>query len=118
MTMVTAMVSPRARAKARNMEPMIPVRAQGTTTCHVASQRVAPKRHGGFALFARNGQQDFARNGNDEWDDHDGQHDSRSEKTHSVIRALKKRRNPRVVLSAGPTVVRISGTTTKIPSNP
>ena len=42
MTMVTAMVSPSARAKARNTEPMMPVRAHGTTTCQVASQRVAP----------------------------------------------------------------------------
>src|ERR1700722_19296288 len=42
MTMVTAIVSPSARAKARNTEPMMPVRAHGTTTCQVDSQRVAP----------------------------------------------------------------------------
>ena len=42
-TIVTAMVSPRARANARNIDPIIPVRAHGTTTCQVDSQRVAPK---------------------------------------------------------------------------
>src|ERR1700722_2702692 len=42
MTIVTAMVSPSARARARKTEPMMPVRAQGTTTCQVDSQRVAP----------------------------------------------------------------------------
>ena len=41
--MVTAMVSPRARAIERNTEPMIPVRANGTTTFQVVSQRVAPR---------------------------------------------------------------------------
>src|SRR5260370_29482976 len=40
--MVTAMVSPSARASARKIEPKIPVRANGTTTFQVASQRVAP----------------------------------------------------------------------------
>ena len=42
MTMVTATVSPRARAKARNIEPMMPARANGTTTFQVDSQRVEP----------------------------------------------------------------------------
>src|SRR5260370_6043256 len=41
-TMVTAMVSPRARARARKMEPNIPERAYGTTTCQVDSHFVAP----------------------------------------------------------------------------
>ncbi len=43
MTMVTAMVSPRARARARKIEPKIPVRAKGTTTFQVDSQRVEPR---------------------------------------------------------------------------
>src|SRR5713226_2352305 len=43
MTIVTAIVSPRARARARNIDPIMPVRANGTTTFHVDSQRVAPK---------------------------------------------------------------------------
>ena len=42
MTMVTAMVSPKARANARKMDPMIPSRAWGTTTCQVDSHLVAP----------------------------------------------------------------------------
>ena len=42
MTMVTAMVSPRARASARKIEPMMPVLAKGTTTFQVDSQRVEP----------------------------------------------------------------------------
>ena len=41
-TIVTAMVSPSARAKARKMEPMMPVLAKGTTTFQVVSQRVDP----------------------------------------------------------------------------
>ena len=41
-TMVTAMVSPSARARARNTEPIMPVRAAGTTTFQVDSHRVAP----------------------------------------------------------------------------
>ncbi len=41
-TIVTAMVSPRARAKARKIEPMMPSRAYGTTTCQVDSHFVAP----------------------------------------------------------------------------
>ena len=63
----------------------MPVRAQGTTTCQVASQRVAPKRHGGLALFARHGEQNFARNGNDEGDDHDGEDDSGGQEADAVI---------------------------------
>src|SRR6202043_3127886 len=43
MTMVTAMVSPRARASAKKIEPMMPVRANGTTTFQVDSQRVEPR---------------------------------------------------------------------------
>jgi len=43
MTMVTAMVSPRARARARKMEPMIAARAKGTTTFQVDSQCVEPR---------------------------------------------------------------------------
>src|SRR5258707_883685 len=42
MTMVTAMVSPSARASARKIEPIMPVFANGTTTFHVDSQRVEP----------------------------------------------------------------------------
>ena len=41
-TMVTAMVSPSARAMARKTDPMMPRRAYGTTTCQVVSHRVAP----------------------------------------------------------------------------
>ena len=40
---ILTMVSPRARAKARKIEPMMPVRAKGTTTFQVDSQRVAPR---------------------------------------------------------------------------
>ena len=40
--MVTAIVSPSARASARKTEPMIPVRAYGTMTFHVDSHFVAP----------------------------------------------------------------------------
>src|SRR2546427_3061286 len=43
MTMVTAIVSPRARARARKTEPKMPAQAKGTTTFHVDSQRVAPR---------------------------------------------------------------------------
>ncbi len=42
-TIVTAMVSPNARARARKIEPMMPVRAKGTTTFQVDSHRVAPR---------------------------------------------------------------------------
>src|SRR5258707_621556 len=42
-TMVTAMVSPRARASARKIEPMMPVFAKGTTTFQVDSHRVEPR---------------------------------------------------------------------------
>ena len=41
-TMVTAMVSPRARARARKIDPIMPSRAKGTTTCQVDSHLVAP----------------------------------------------------------------------------
>src|SRR5882762_3168833 len=43
MTMVTAIVSPSARASARNTEPKIPMRAAGTTTFQVDSHFVAPR---------------------------------------------------------------------------
>src|SRR5438034_639827 len=50
MTMVTAMVSPRARASARNTEPKMPLRAKDTTTCQADSQqkngRADTQRHG------------------------------------------------------------------------
>ena len=41
--MVTAMVSPKARARLRKTDPKMPSLAYGTTTCQVLSQRVAPK---------------------------------------------------------------------------
>src|SRR5579863_4846331 len=43
MTMVTAMVSPSARASARNTEPKMPILAAGTTTFQVDSHLVAPR---------------------------------------------------------------------------
>jgi len=75
MTIVTAIVSPRARASARKIEPMMPVRAKGTTTFQVDSQRVEPAQ---APLHADrvNGKQHFPRTGNDVRDDHNGQDDS------------------------------------------
>ena len=97
----------------------MPVRANGTTTFQVDSQRVAPKRERGFALIARHGKQNFARNGNDERHDHDGEHDSRRQKADAVGRPLEKRQKPERVLSAPARMSsRISGTTIKMPSNP
>src|SRR5216684_2244182 len=42
-TMVTAIVSPSARASARNTDPKMPIRAAGTTTFQVDSHFVAPR---------------------------------------------------------------------------
>src|SRR5580704_12302851 len=42
MTMVTAIVSPRARPKPRMMPPMMPARALRSTPTQIISQRVAP----------------------------------------------------------------------------
>ena len=41
-TIVTAMVSPKARARPRKIDPKMPSLAYGTTTCHVDSHWVAP----------------------------------------------------------------------------
>ena len=76
MTMVTAMVSPSARARARNTEPRMPVRAQGTTTFQVASQRVAPSASAASRCSRGTVSKHFARNGDDERHDHDRQNDS------------------------------------------
>ena len=89
-TIVTAIVSPSARARARKTEPMIPVRAQGTTTFQVDFPPSSAKAQGGFALFARDGKQDFARDGDDERDNHDGENDSGGQKAHAVVRAFEK----------------------------
>ncbi len=43
MTMVTAMVSPRARPRPRMMEPTMPMRALRRTPMRIISQRVAPR---------------------------------------------------------------------------
>src|SRR3954464_13300896 len=43
MTIVTAMVSPRARPRARMGAPKRPDRAVGRTTCQVISHHVAPR---------------------------------------------------------------------------
>src|ERR1017187_8877999 len=42
-TMVTAMVSPRARASARKMDPMMPVEALGITTRQMVCHWLAPR---------------------------------------------------------------------------
>ena len=44
---------------------------------------------GGFALFARDGEQNFARDGNDEGDDHDGENDSGGKKADAVVGAAE-----------------------------
>ena len=46
--------------------------------------------HGGFALFARDGEENFARNGNNEGYDHDGENDSGGEKSDAVIRSAEE----------------------------
>ena len=60
------------------------------------------QRQGGFALFARDGQQHFAGDGNDEGHDHDGQNNAGGQKAHAVIRApgksADKGRLPRVLI--------------------
>ncbi len=72
------------------IDPIIPRRANGTTTCQVDSHFVAPEREGGFALFAGNGQQRFTRDGNDERKRHDGQDQAGRQVTDAVRRSLEQ----------------------------
>src|SRR6266852_2292102 len=76
MTMVTAIVSPSARASAKKIDPMIPVRANGTTTFQVDSQRVAPNASAA-SRWSLGTDISTSRHRNDIWDHHDGQNNPR-----------------------------------------
>ena len=116
--MVTAMVSPSARASARKIEPddaLSRVRDDHVPGGFPAGRA---QRQSRFALIAGDRQKHFARDRNDERNDHDREHHARREQADAVERAAEKaaasraRREWPARLSAG------AGTRTKIPSRP
>ena len=94
-TMVTAMVSPSARARPRKIEPMIPSRAKGTTHLPGRFPLRRAQRQRRFALLARHRQQRFARDGNDERKSHDGQDHAGGQIADAVDGAAEKRQEAR-----------------------
>ena len=78
-TIVTAIVSPRARASARNTDPMIPSFANGSTACHVDSHLRGAEGERRFPLFAGHGHQRFARYGDNEGEGHDREDHARGQ---------------------------------------
>src|SRR6185437_11208164 len=84
MTIVTAMVSPRARPSPRMIEPTMPMRALRSTPVQIISQRVAESQHG-FALHARHGGHDLAGERRDNGQDHDCQNDPSSEHPNAEV---------------------------------
>src|SRR5260370_19197009 len=51
----------------------------------------SPEREGGFALVARDGEEHFTRDGNNVGDDHDGENNAGSQKTHAIGWPLEER---------------------------
>ena len=60
-----------------------------------------PQTQSGFPLVVGNGEQNFARDGNDERHDHNGEHQARGKKADPVGRALKQRQESESVLERG-----------------
>src|ERR1035438_7368392 len=112
--MVTAMVSPRARAKPRKIEPRMPSLAYGTTICQVVSHLVAPKARAA-SLWSRG----TARRDSRETDMMNGivmiaRTRPAGRKPTPYAGPWKNGRNPRVCFRNGSIYRRISGTSVKI----
>ena len=95
----------------------MPFLANGRTTFQVVSQRVAPSASAAFALLGGDGQNHFARDRNDERNDHHCQHHAGREHADAVERSREQRSPASTARIAGSKAIS-AGTRTKIPSNP
>ena len=86
----------------------MPVRANGTTTFQVDSQRVAPRAKSGFALIPGHGEQNFAGDGNNVGNHHDGEDDARSEEADPVRGTLEKGEETERIFQARAEYIRAS----------
>ena len=118
MTMVTAIVSPSARPKPENhrAEQAFFRVAQHGDAGDFPARRA--QRVGGLALQTGHRAQDFARDGRDDGNDHDGDDDAGGQHADAIIWSLKERQKPKVALSTGKRWLCSQGTITKIPHRP
>ncbi len=100
-TMVTAMVSPRARAKAKENRGHNPDAGERHHDLPGGFPLGSAQPQRRFALFHRHRQQYFPRNGDNEGNNHDGQHQSRRQHTGTVNRTLEEGEESRGGLEKG-----------------
>ena len=102
-TMVTAMVSPKARAKPRKIEPKDSQPRVGHHHLPGGLPARGAQRQRGFPLFGRHFQQRFAGDGNNEGQRHDGQDHAGREIAEAENRAREDRQEPQRFFRNGST---------------
>ena len=100
------------------IEPTMPERAYGRTTCQTVSQRVAPSASAASRCDCGTASRTSREIADDEGDDHDREQHAGGEQADAVDRAREERNAAEAAELTPPPSVRTMGTRTKMPTRP